>query len=83
MALSSYLPIAGSLAAERNEANKDLPIFMAHGQFDDIIPIDRARKSRDFLLNLGYPVEWHEYPMPHSVCAPEIDHISQFLVRIL
>jgi phospholipase/carboxylesterase len=56
---------------------------MAHGKFDDIIPIDRARQSRDLLTKLNYPVEWHEYPMPHSVCAEEIAHISSFLVRLL
>jgi len=83
LALSTYLPIAAKLAAERSEANHDLPIFMAHGQYDDIIPIDRARKSRDFLAGLGYKVEWHDYPMPHSVCAPEIDDISRFLKRVL
>jgi phospholipase/carboxylesterase len=83
LALSTYLPIAAKLAAERNDANHDLPVFMAHGQHDDIIPIDRARKSRDFLLGLKYNVEWHEYPMPHSVCAPELEDISRFLKRVL
>jgi phospholipase/carboxylesterase len=83
LALSTYLPLSASLEKEVAQESKGIPIFMAHGQFDDLIPIDRARKSRDFLLRLGYGVEWHEYPMPHSVCAPEIDHLSQFLVRIL
>jgi phospholipase/carboxylesterase len=83
LALSTYLPIATKLAAERSEANHDLPVFMAHGQYDDIIPVDRARKSRDFLLDLKYKVEWHEYPMPHSVCAPELEDISRFLKRVL
>ena len=83
MALSTYLPLSGTLAAERNKANHDLPIFMAHGKFDDIIPIQRAQQSRDFLQKLSYNVEWHEYPMPHSVCAEEIRDISEFLVRLL
>jgi phospholipase/carboxylesterase len=83
MALSTYLPLSGTLAAERNKANHDLPIFMAHGRFDDIIPIQRAQQSRDFLQKLSYKVEWHEYPMPHSVCAEEIRDISEFLVRLL
>jgi phospholipase/carboxylesterase len=83
LALSTYLPLAATLEGERSHANKDLPIFMAHGQFDDLIPIERAERSRDFLAQLGYPVEWHAYPMPHSVCAPEIDDISRFLARIL
>lgn len=83
MALSTYLPLAGTVAAERSPVNQDTPIFMAHGQFDDIVPIDRARRSREVLEKLGYAVAWKEYPMPHSVCAPEIGHISEFLVRIL
>ncbi len=83
MALSTYLPLSQSLGAERTAANHDLPIFMAHGRFDDIIPIQRAQQSRDLLQKLNYKVEWHEYPMPHSVCAEEIRDISEFLVRIL
>lgn len=83
MALSTYLPLAATLAAERHAANHKLPIFMAHGRFDDIIPIDRARKSREVLERLGYPVTWKEYPMPHSVCAEEIADISRFLATIL
>ena len=83
LALSTYLPLAATLEKERSEANKDLPIFMAHGQLDEIIPIDRAKRSREVLERLGYPVTWKDYPMPHSVCAPEIGDISGFLSRIL
>jgi phospholipase/carboxylesterase len=83
MALSTYLPLAGSLEKEASAASKTLPIFMAHGRFDDIIPIDRATRSRDFLIELGYKVAWHEYPMAHSVCAEEIRDISDFLATIL
>ena len=83
LALSTYLPLAGTLAQERSEAGKELPIFMAHGQFDDIIPIRRAEASRDALTALGYKVDWHTYPMPHSVCAPEIADIGEFLGRVL
>jgi phospholipase/carboxylesterase len=83
MALSTYLPLAGSLEKEASAASKSLPIFMAHGRFDDIIPIERATRSRDFLIELGYKVAWHEYPMPHSVCAEEIRDISDFLATIL
>ena len=56
---------------------------MAHGQYDDIIPINRAQASRDALQKMGYQPEWHEYPMPHSVCAPEIADISAFLSRVI
>jgi phospholipase/carboxylesterase len=83
LALSTYLPLSGTLAEERSEASRQLPIFMAHGQFDDIIPIRRAEASRDALTALGYKVDWHAYPMPHSVCAPEIADIGEFLHRVL
>ena len=83
LALSTYLPLAASLEKEAAPANKGIPIFMAHGQYDDIIPIRRAETSRDALAHLGYEVEWHAYPMPHSVCAPEIADIGQFLARVL
>ena len=83
MALSTYLPIAGRLEAERNAANAGIPVFMAHGQLDDLIPIQRAQASRDALQKLGYKPEWHEYPMPHSVCGDEVRDISAFLARLL
>jgi phospholipase/carboxylesterase len=83
LALSTYLPLAPTLEAERSEASKDIPIFMGHGQHDEIIPIRRAEASRDALTALGHKVEWHTYPMPHSVCAPEIGDISRFLTRVL
>jgi len=83
MALSSYLPIAASLAGEAHEANRGVPIFMAHGTEDEIVPIALARMSRNHLVGLGYASEWHEYPMPHSVCAEEIDDISAWLTLTL
>jgi phospholipase/carboxylesterase len=83
LALSTYLPLAATLEAERSEANRDIPVFMAHGQHDEIIPMRRAEASRDALTALGHKVEWHTYPMPHSVCAPEIGDISRFLTRVL
>jgi phospholipase/carboxylesterase len=83
LALSTYLPLAAKVQAEASSANRAMPIFMAHGQYDEIIPLDRAEASRDALQRLGYAVEWHAYPMPHSVCAPEIADISRFLNRVL
>ena len=83
MALSTYLPLSATLENERHKANHDVPIFMAHGKFDDIIPIDKAKRSREILEKLGYPVTWKEYPMPHSVCAEEIADLSRFLTTIL
>ncbi len=81
--MSGYLPLASSLEAERSDANRLVPVFMAHGQFDDIIPITRATGSRDALHKLGYDVEWHDYPMPHSVVMEEIADISRWLVKVL
>jgi phospholipase/carboxylesterase len=83
MALSTYLPIAATLDKEKSAANQDLPIFMAHGTYDDIIPLRRAEQSKDLLAKSGYPVQWKTYPMPHSVSPEEIRDIQQFLLRIL
>ena len=81
--LSGYLPLAGTVAAERHGANRDVPIFLAHGRIDPVIPIARAVASRDALVALGHPVEWHEYPMPHSVCAEEIGDLGRWLRGVL
>ena len=83
LALSTYLPLASLVEAERHAANLDLPIFMAHGSQDPMIPIGRAQRSREVLEGLGYAVQWHEYRMPHSVCPEEIDDISACLQKIL
>ncbi len=81
--LSGYLPLAAQAEAERHESNRDVPIFMAHGTHDPVIAIARARASRDALVRLGHAVEWHEYPMPHSVCAEEIADLDGWLRRAL
>ena len=83
MALSTYLPLADTLAAERSAANADLPVFMAHGEQDPLIGMDRAAASRDTLLGLGYEVEWRAYPMPHAVCPEEIRDVGAWLARVL
>ncbi len=83
LALSGYLPLQRDLPGERQPANDGTPIFMAHGQSDPVIPLTLATHSRDVLRQLGYPVEWHEYPMGHSVCAEEIADIRRFLMRVL
>ena len=83
LALSTYLPLSANLENERSDANRDLPIFMAHGSHDDVIPLARAEQSRKMLVDSGYPVEWHRYPMAHSVCAEEIADIASFLVKTL
>ncbi len=83
MALSCYLPLAATLDAEGSAANRDVPIFMAHGLYDDVIPVDRARRSRDLLVEGGYRVQWHEYRMPHAVCGEEIGDVATWLTTVL
>lgn len=79
MALSTYLPLHDALAAEAGEANRGVSIFMAHGSEDPIVPVTLGRNSRDLLLDAGYAVDWHEYPMAHQVCLPEIATIGRWL----
>ena len=81
--LSGYLPLPADTAAERSVANADVPIFLAHGTYDPMIVLPRASASRDALRGLGYEVEWHEYAMPHSVCAEEIADLQRWLLRVL
>lgn len=81
--LSGYLPLAGHTAAERSPANADTPIFLAHGRDDPMIAMERAVASRDALRALGYPVQWHDYDMAHSVCMEEIEDLNRWLLRVL
>lgn len=81
--LSGYLPIAQHTAAERSAANRDTPVFLAHGTMDDIVVVTRGEASRDELQKLGQPVEWHTYPMGHSVCMEEIRDLDAWLKRVL
>ena len=83
LALSTYLPLADTLEKEASAAARDVPVFMAHGVEDPLIPLARAAQSRDRLTALGNRVEWHEYAMPHSVCGEEIHDIGVWLQRTL
>jgi phospholipase/carboxylesterase len=83
MVLSSYLPLAATVAAEASAANRDVPIFMAHGSEDGVVPLERGETSRDRLTGLGYRVDWHTYAMEHSVCMEEIRDIRAWLGRVL
>ena len=78
--LSGYLPLAAQTAAERHASNTATPIFLAHGKSDPVVPLARATASRDALQALGYPVEWHEYAMAHSVCMEEIADLNAWLL---
>ncbi len=83
IALSTYLPAAESTLAERSEANALVPVFMAHGTDDPVIPLALAEHSLGLLGQMGYPVEWHTYPMPHSVHPEEILHLRTFLQGVV
>lgn len=83
MALSGYLPLADDFAAERTAANAHTPIFMAHGSQDPVVVPARGEASRDLLASLGYPVQWHSYPMPHSLHPREVADIAIFLKQVL
>ncbi|TAK90015.1 MAG: carboxylesterase [Burkholderiaceae bacterium] len=83
LALSTYLPVHEAVASERHSANQDTPIFMAHGTQDTIVQFAWGQQTRARLEEMGYRVEWHEYPMQHSVCADEVNDIGQWLQRIL
>ena len=83
LALSTYLPAEGSLAAQAHSANSDVPIFLAHGSHDPLISLALSERSRAVMANLGYTVETHTYPIPHSVCPEEIRDIANWLSRVL
>ena len=81
--LSCYLPLAATLEREAHPANAAAPVFMAHGSFDPLVSPALGAGSRDLLRSRGYDVEWHEYPMPHSVCAQEVADLREWLLRAL
>ena len=83
IALSCYLPLADAFATERVTASATTPIFMGHGTSDPVVPLARGAASRDALAAAGHAVEWHQYPMPHSVNEQEIRDIAAFLKRVL
>ena len=83
LALSTYLPLEETLVDEASEAAKGVPIFMAHGRNDPIVPYSLGKSSADKLTGLGYHLNWHEYAMPHSVCIAEVGDIGAWLTQRL
>ena len=81
--MSGYLPLAETMQAEHTAVSLKTPIFMAHGSRDPVVVMPRATASRDALQALGYTVEWHDYPMEHSVCPQEVADLGAFLNRVL
>ena len=86
MALSTYLPLQDSfdreVANDTNAQPRELPIFMAHGTLDPMLPLALGQHSQQTLENAGYEVEWHDYPMAHAVCAEEIADIRNWLLSV-
>jgi len=83
LALSCYLPLAATLATEAAPANRDVPIFWAHGLHDPMLPLAMAEQGREQVAAIGYRIEWHQYPIPHSVSAEEIADVARWLGRVL
>jgi phospholipase/carboxylesterase len=87
MVLSSYLPLASSfadwVAGDATSPAGGLPVFMAHGTYDPMLPVELGRASRKLLEDAGFDIAWHEYPMAHSVCAEEIVDIRRWLLATL
>ncbi len=83
LALSTYLPLQDQVTAEAAPANADLPVFQAHGLYDPVVPFELGGATRDWLVERGLPVEWHEYPMEHQVCLEEIEAIGAWIGRLL
>jgi phospholipase/carboxylesterase len=83
LGLSGYLPLPDALEAEGLPQNKQVPIFLAHGTHDPVIALARGEATKNKLLELGYSVQWHTYPMQHSVNAQEVADISTFFRTVL
>ncbi|MCW5632817.1 MAG: dienelactone hydrolase family protein [Rubrivivax sp.] len=81
--MSGYLPLAGTTAGERHTANARTPVLLAHGTRDPVVGVARGQASHEALAALGQPVEWHDYPMEHSVCIEELREVERFLRRVL
>jgi phospholipase/carboxylesterase len=79
VALSTYLLLDHRLDGEVSAANRGLPVFAGHGSMDPMVPMQLGRMAADRLEELGYPVEWHSYPMPHSVCPQEVADLKTWL----
>jgi len=83
LCLSGYLPLSSVASAERSEASLGTPIFMAHGVQDPVVPFARAEESRKVVEALGYQVEWHAYPMQHTLCLEEVQDISKWIRKVV
>ena len=80
MALSTYIALPEALTT--SAGNRDLAVFMAHGSFDPMLPMQWGKTSAESLIAAGFDVEWHDYPMPHAVCPEEISDIRRWLLAV-
>jgi len=83
LGMSGWLPLAATTAAERSEANRDVPIFLGHGSIDPVVAFARGQAARDTLSELGYPVEFHDYPVQHTVPDAEARDAQAWLLKVL
>ena len=83
LVLSAYLPLPERLASEGSDANRTVPVMMAHGIYDPVIPVDAGKQSCELLQEHGYPATWITYPMQHAVCLEEIRDIADWLKSCL
>jgi phospholipase/carboxylesterase len=83
LALSTYCPTLTSLGREQSTANQRIPIMMAHGRYDPLISVSLGEAARDRLLDLGYPVQWHEYPIQHELCLEEIQQVRSWMLEVM
>ncbi|MFO0625212.1 MAG: dienelactone hydrolase family protein [Polyangiales bacterium] len=81
--LSGYLPLADETASARSAANADVPVFLAHGTHDPVVPLARGHAAREALVALGHRVAWHAYPMQHSLCLDEVQALGDWLRAVL
>jgi len=82
-ALSCYLPLPTLLPAEAHPANTAVPVFMAHGTADPVVPLQIGKAARDLLTAMGYDLAWHTYPMQHGVCPQEVGDLRKWLLGVL
>ena len=80
MGLSCYLPLREKFEIVTERASRELPIFLAHGSMDDVVPMAYAKLAKQILEKQGFTVQWHDYPCAHSLCIEEIQDIQQYLI---
>ena len=81
LALSCYLPLRQQISIHVKNASRDIPIFLAHGSYDDVVSIAYAKLAKELLAKEDFTIEWHDYPCAHAVCAEEIQDIRKFLLK--